>query len=139
MTGQPTPADAGATKLLFFQALPPGEHMAARDAAEILRQLNAGKLHEAAQVVLVGAPRLRIVDVGEPLDLGRDLRQLTELLGREERSFLLDNLAGNRLVLGGGNEGIHGESLQLIKTVINCKPEQGGRSYSTLFDLNGSG
>ena len=68
----------------------------------------------------VGAPRLRIVDVGEPLDLGRDLRQLTELLGREERGFLFD-LAGNRLILGGGNEGIHGESLQLIKYVINCK------------------
>ena len=55
--------------------------MAAGDDAKILRLVNAGKLHEAAQVILIGTPRLRIVDVGEPLDLGRNLSQLAELCG----------------------------------------------------------
>ena len=53
--------------------------MAAGDDPKILRLVNAGKLHEAAQVILIGTPRLRIVDVGEPLDLGRNLSQLAEL------------------------------------------------------------
>ncbi len=40
--------------------------MAARNDSEILRPMNARKLHEAAQIVFIGAPRLWISDIGEP-------------------------------------------------------------------------
>jgi hypothetical protein len=72
--------------------------MAAGDDAEILRTVDAGKRHEGAQVVLVRAPDLPAVEVGEPLDLGRNLGKLAKLggsqsaaSGRRSRSCRGDN------------------------------------------------
>jgi hypothetical protein len=55
---------------------------------------------------LIGISRLGIVHVGEPFDLGglrRNFPQLLKLLGREERSFLLEKTGPeNILILGAG-------------------------------------
>jgi hypothetical protein len=55
-----------------------------RDGAELLGPLNAGKAHEVANGVFIGAPRVGIADVGEPLDLGRHVGQPVKLGGGQK-------------------------------------------------------
>ncbi len=47
--------------------------------AEFLRPGNPREPHEIFDRVLVGAPGAAIADVGEPLDLRRDLREAVKL------------------------------------------------------------
>ena len=53
--------------------------MRARHAAEFLRPGGAGEKDEILHRVFVGAARVTVGDVGEPLDLGRYVSGLLEL------------------------------------------------------------
>lgn len=57
--------------------------MRTRDATELLGLGNPRKGHELAQVRLVGAARLRVVDVGEPGHRRRHVGQFLKVLGRQ--------------------------------------------------------
>ena len=70
-----------------LEALAPGDEVGARDHAEFLRTLDAGKVHEVLEIVLVGAARLPIRDVGKPLNLGRHVSEVEELFGRQRPLF----------------------------------------------------
>ena len=59
----------------------------AGNGPEIFRSIDADKLHEAAQVIFVGAPRLQIIDIGEPFDRRRHIAQLVILRGGQNRDF----------------------------------------------------
>jgi hypothetical protein len=62
--------------------------MCTRHHAEHFGVADAHKAHEVLEVVLVRAPGLRVRDIGEPLDLRRDVSQVEELL-RSERAVLV--------------------------------------------------
>ena len=66
------------------QVVAPGDDVRPGDAAELLRLPDAGEAHEVGQRVLVGAPRGRAAEVGEPLQLGRHVGQALEGLGRQQ-------------------------------------------------------
>ena len=53
------------------------------DQAELLGLVNPGKAHEVLDVVLVGFARARVLNVGEPLELRRDISEALELDGGE--------------------------------------------------------
>ncbi|PTR08924.1 hypothetical protein C8R32_1042 [Nitrosospira sp. Nsp5] len=54
---------------------------------EILRPIDADKLHEAAQVIFIGTPYLQIINIGEPFDRRRHLAQLVILREGQNRDF----------------------------------------------------
>ena len=58
--------------------------MRARHAAEFFRAENAGEAHEVLHRVFVGAAGVPVADVGEPLDLGRNVGQPVKLLGGQQ-------------------------------------------------------
>jgi hypothetical protein len=68
----------GAAELACDQVIAPGDHMGSGHGAEFLRPGDAGETHEILNGVLVGALRAGVADIGEPLDLGRHLRQPME-------------------------------------------------------------
>jgi hypothetical protein len=64
--------------------------MAARHQPEILGLGDGGASHEGANVIFIGAPGLRVGDVGKPLSLSWDLLQSLKLrvgqgVGRQGR------------------------------------------------------
>ena len=46
---------------------------------KLIRPLDAGELHEVLEGIPIGTPRLRTVDVGEPLDDQWNIRQAMEV------------------------------------------------------------
>ena len=80
-------ANGGAGQRFFLQGFAPGQNMGPGDGPKILRPIDADKLHEAAQVIFIGAPRLRIIDIGEPFDRRRHIAQLVILRGGQNRDF----------------------------------------------------
>ena len=59
-----------------FQMFAPGQKMRAGDFPEMLRILHAEERHEPGHIVAVRAPRVRIADIGEPLQLRRHIVEL---------------------------------------------------------------
>ena len=57
--------------------------MRAGDDPELPRLIDPGEAHEVLQRVLVRAPSALVVDVREPLELGRDIGQAPEAGGIE--------------------------------------------------------
>ena len=57
--------------------------MRARDDPKFFRARDAGEPHEVAQRALVAAPRVRVAEIGEPLELGRHVGELLEGVGGE--------------------------------------------------------
>ena len=80
---QPVP-DRRAAKAAPAQLVAPGDEMRARDDAEFFRAKNAGKAHKILHRVFVGAPRVRVREVGEPFDLGRHVGEFLELGGGQQ-------------------------------------------------------
>ena len=68
--------------------------------AEFFRPGNAGELHEIADRVLIRAPGAAIADIGEPLDLGRDVGQPVKLGGGQKP--LGSGYRGQQLGVGRG-------------------------------------
>jgi hypothetical protein len=60
------------------QIVAPGDDVGAGHGAELDGLPDAGEAHEVLQGVLVGASRRRAAEVGEPLQLGRNLGQALE-------------------------------------------------------------
>jgi hypothetical protein len=58
--------------------------MRARHCAKLLGARDAGEAHEVAHGVLVGAPGVRVGQVGEPLDLGGHVGEPVKLGGRQQ-------------------------------------------------------
>lgn len=57
--------------------------MGAPDLAKCVRICDAGERHEFLDVGLIGAPRFRVVDVGEPGQRRRHVGQLLEVALRQ--------------------------------------------------------
>ena len=66
------------------QLVAPGDDVRARHGAKFLRPRDAGEAHEVRHRVFVGAPRVRVGEIGEPLDLGRHVGQPVELGGGQQ-------------------------------------------------------
>ena len=81
---EPVP-DRAAAKPAPHQVVAPGDDVRARDDPKFLRPHDAGEAHEVLHRVLIGAPRVRIAQIGEPLDLGRHVGQPVELGGGGSR------------------------------------------------------
>jgi hypothetical protein len=62
----------------------PGDDMGAGHGAEFLRPGDACEPHEIPDGVLVGAPCAGVTDIGEPLDLGRDIGKPLKPLGGKQ-------------------------------------------------------
>ena len=80
---EPVP-DRAAAEPAPHQLVAPGDDVRARDGAKFLRPHDAGEAHEILHRVFVGAPGLRIGQVGEPLDLGRHVGEPVELGGGQQ-------------------------------------------------------
>ena len=76
--------DRAAVELAPREVVAPGDDMRPGHDAEFLRPHDAGEAHEIADRVFVGAPGAAVGDVGEPLDLGRDLGQPVKLGGGQQ-------------------------------------------------------
>jgi hypothetical protein len=72
--GEPVP-DRAAAKPAVRELVVPGDDVSACHGAEFLRPGDADEQHEVADRVLVGTPRARVAEIGEPLDLRRQVRQ----------------------------------------------------------------
>ena len=72
-------ADRGRGERTGFQILAPGDYVGAGDSPHFLGGRDSHKAAELAHVALVGATGTRIVDIGEPLHLGRHPGQTLEL------------------------------------------------------------
>jgi hypothetical protein len=59
-------------------------NMRAGHDTEFFRPVDAGEAHEILNRVFVGAPGVGVGDVGEPFDLGRDIREALKLGGGQE-------------------------------------------------------
>lgn len=57
------------------------------DFPKFIRACNADEAHEVLQGIFTGAPRLRVVNVGKPLDFGGDFGQATEITSSRPFSF----------------------------------------------------
>lgn len=55
--------------------------MCSSDSTEIFQLIDTKKLHETAQIIFIRAPRLRIINIGEPFDRGWHIAQLVKLSG----------------------------------------------------------
>ncbi|WP_244859790.1 hypothetical protein [Nitrosospira sp. NRS527] len=76
---------------------------------EIIQLGNAGKNHEAAQVVFIRAPRLWIIDIGEPtLDRRSHFGQLAKLDGGQDRSVGYNWQIGSSGIFKVRKKGIQG-------------------------------
>ena len=83
---QPMP-DGAAAKPTLGQLVAPRDDVRAGDSAEFLRPADAGEAHEVADGVFVGAAGAGVAEIGEPLDLGRHVRQPVKLgRGQHPRS-----------------------------------------------------
>src|SRR3954462_26112 len=67
--GEPVP-DRAAAETAPHQVVAPGDEMRARDGAKLFRPHDAGEAHEVLYRVLIDATRMRIAEIGEPLDFG---------------------------------------------------------------------
>ena len=72
-------ADRAAAEAALHQVVAPGDDVGTGHRAELSRSGDADKPHEVADGVLVGAPGARVAEIGEPLHLGRHVRQPVEL------------------------------------------------------------
>ncbi|GAC1610885.1 MAG: hypothetical protein NVS3B3_20770 [Aquirhabdus sp.] len=52
------------------------------NGAELVQMINAGEGHKLLQVTLIGAPSLRVVNIGEPSHCRRNGGQLLKLRSR---------------------------------------------------------
>ena len=78
-------ADRGAARCLApREVVAPGDDMRPGHGAEFLRPGDAGEPHEIADRVFVGAPGAAIADIGEPLDLWRDVGEPVKLGGGQQ-------------------------------------------------------
>ena len=75
--------DGGAAEPTAREVVAPGDDVRSGDGAKFLRVLDAGEADEVADRLLVGAPAVRVRDVGEPLGLGRHVGQPPELGGSQ--------------------------------------------------------
>src|ERR1035438_8510973 len=73
-----------ARKVWFTEFVAPGDHVRARHFPELFRAPDAGKEHEVPDCVLVGTLGAGIADVLEPFGLGRHIREVLKLGGREQ-------------------------------------------------------
>lgn len=72
--------------------------MGAGDHAQVVRRLDTDKLGKRPDVVLIGAPGVGVVDIGEPLDRRRNLGELMKL-------------RTGQIALPGLGELVHGSSI----------------------------
>ena len=72
-------ADRGRGERTGLQVFAPGDHVGAGDPPHFLGGRDPHKAAELAHVALVGAAGARVVDIGEPLHLGRHPGQALEL------------------------------------------------------------
>ena len=79
---EPVP-DRAAAKPAPRQVVAPGDDVGARHRAKFLRPDDAGEAHEIPHRVFVSAAGARVAEIGEPLDLGRHVRQPMKLGGRQ--------------------------------------------------------
>ena len=98
---EPVP-DRAAAEPAPHQLVAPGDDVRAGDGAKFLRPGDAGEAHEVLHRVLVGAPGLRIGQVGEPLDFGRHVGEPVELGGRQQPGNTGGGDFGRELVAVGG-------------------------------------
>ena len=80
---EPVP-DRAAAKPAPHQLVAPGDDVRARHGAKFLRPHDAGEAHEVLHRVFVGAPGVRVAEIGEPLDLGRHVGQPVKLGGGQQ-------------------------------------------------------
>ena len=80
---EPVP-DRAAAEPAPHQLVAPGDDVRARHGAKFFRPHDAGEAHEVLHRVFVGAPGLRIAEIGEPLDLGRHVGQPVKLGGGQQ-------------------------------------------------------
>jgi len=76
--------DGGATELAPRQVVAPGNDMRPGYGAEFLRAGNASELHEVVDRVFIRPAGAPVAEIGEPLDLGRHVREAVKLLGSQE-------------------------------------------------------
>src|SRR3954469_25088690 len=81
--GEPVP-DCAAAEPAPHQVVAPGDDVRARDDPEFLRPCDAGEAHEVLYRVLIDTARVRIAEIGEPLDLGRHVGEPVELGGGQQ-------------------------------------------------------
>ena len=58
--------------------------MSAGNFPKFIRPLDAGEHHEIFQCISIGAPSLRIIDIGEPFDHQRNISEAMEV-GRRQK------------------------------------------------------
>ena len=104
--GEPVP-DGAAAESAAGQVVAPGDDVRAGHGAEFLRAIDAGEAHEILDRVFVDPARVRVAEIGEPLDLGRHVGQAVELGGGEQ--------PGRRGDFGWEVVGGHGQHLILDK------------------------
>ena len=63
-----------------FEIIPPGDDVGAGDDAKFFHLFNTHKQPEVFQVIRIGPPGALVLDVGKPLQLGRQLSQALKLL-----------------------------------------------------------
>jgi Phage integrase family len=80
---EPMP-DRAAAKCAPHEIIAPGDDVRACHGAEFLRPGNADEAHKILHRVFVGAARVRVGDVGKPLDLGRHIGELVKLGGGQQ-------------------------------------------------------
>jgi hypothetical protein len=73
--------DTVISEVLAHELVAPGDDMGARHIAELFSSVQASEGHEIVDVLSVGPPGVGICEIGEPFDLGGDLRQGLKLGG----------------------------------------------------------
>lgn len=84
------PADGRGRQLTGLELLAPGQDVSPGHIPKFPGLDDAGEAHEFLHVVHVGAPRVPVVDVGEPLKLSRDFREALELVTGEDSGLGVD-------------------------------------------------
>jgi hypothetical protein len=93
-------ANGGAFASPPLQIFAPGNQMRTRHDTKYFRVRDACEAHEVLEVVLVGAPRLGVGDVGKPLDLRWHIGQVEKFLRAECASFRWDQGASWFFLVG---------------------------------------
>ena len=114
--GRELPPDGRRGQGASLQILALGDDVGAGHGAEFLGPLDTDERGEVSQIVLVGPAGARILDVGEPLEFGRDPGQPLEFgpgeeagLGGGRRGRGRHEGGGGGLVVGHGGDGPVGE------------------------------
>lgn len=73
----------------MFELGAPSEHVRSGHRTKLIGQSQIDKLLKAFQVILVGTSGSRVVQIGKPLDCGRNLGQRLKFNRRESRLIVV--------------------------------------------------